>query len=395
MTGLRAWTTLLLVSALFFIITAATFSSLGLALPAMMTELKWSYSQAGIGFSLLAVFCGITSYIPAALIRRFGVRTNFLVGAMVMALAFVCLGKAQGLWLYMFGAALAGFGFTLLATVPGTYLLTRLFARPSFAFGLYFTLGGLGGVAGPLLYGWIAGPGQDWRLFWIACAVAVAVVAIVAAFLCDTRSDVSREAEADPAITTGAWTVKDATRTHQFAFLAAAYSAFLICDISVNAASPSHLKEIGSSPELVAWLMSIWALLNVGARLAGGILSAFVGARLLLIGALGLLATGMAALALGNSPALLTLFVIGIGAGSGLTFFASTILLLDYFGRKPNLELFSLLNLISTIGSAAPWAAGFTRDASGSFAPFFLAIALAMAAMTLLALFLKAPRSAA
>jgi MFS family permease len=393
MTGLRAWTTLLLVSALFFVITAATFSSLGLALPAMMAELHWSYSEAGIGFSLLAVLCGLTSTIPAALIRRFGVRTNFLVGAAVMALAFVCLAQAQGLSFYLFGAALAGFGFTLLATVPGTYLLTRLFARPSFAFGLYFTLGGLGGVAGPLLYGWIAGPGQDWRVFWITCAVAVASIAIAAAFLCDARSDVSRDAEADPAITTGAWTVKEAMRTHQFAFLAAAYSAFLICDISVNAASPSYLAEIGTTPEMAAWLMSLWALLNVGARLAGGILTSFISARLLLIGALGLLAAGMAALALGNSPALLTLYVIGIGAGSGLTFFASTILLLDYFGRKPNLELFSLVNLISTIGSAAPYAAGLTRDTAGSFAPFFLGIALAMAAMTALALFLKAPRA--
>jgi cyanate permease len=88
-------------------------------------------------------------------------------------------------------------------------------------------------------------------------------------------------------------------------------------------------------------------------------------------------------------------YVIGIGVGSGLTFFASTILLLDYFGRKPNLELFSLINLISTIGSAAPWAAGVTRDASGSFAPFFVAIALAMMVMTVIALLLKAPRSAA
>src|SRR3954464_9628620 len=152
MAPVRAWVTLLLVSALFFIITATTFSSLALALGAMVAEMKWSYSEAGIGFSLLAVLCGITSYIPAALIRRFGVRTTFLTGGAVMAAAFICLACTNGLPLYLFGAALAGFGFTLLATVPGTYLLTRLFQRPAFAFGLYFTLGGLGGVAGPLLY---------------------------------------------------------------------------------------------------------------------------------------------------------------------------------------------------------------------------------------------------
>jgi MFS family permease len=152
MTSLRAWTTLLLVSALFFIITATTFSSLGLALPAMVAELHWSWGDAGAGFSLLAVLCGITATIPALLIRRFGVRATFLGGGAMMALAFALLARADGLTLYFAGASLAGFGFTLLATVPGTYLLTRLFPRPAFAFGLYFTIGGLGGVAGPPLY---------------------------------------------------------------------------------------------------------------------------------------------------------------------------------------------------------------------------------------------------
>ena len=65
----------------------------------------------------------------------------------------LCLARRRWLAaLFRSAASLAGLGFTLLATVPGTYLLARLFARPSFAFGLYFTVGGLGGVAGPLLY---------------------------------------------------------------------------------------------------------------------------------------------------------------------------------------------------------------------------------------------------
>ncbi len=388
---LRAFATLLLVSALFFVITAATFSSLGLALPAMVAELGWSWSDAGLGFSLLAVLCGLTSYVPASLIRRFGVRANFLAGAVVMALAFTLLARTDGLLLYFAGAALAGFGFTLLATVPGTYLLTRLFERPAFAFGLYFTLGGLGGVAGPQLYDLIAGEAGDWRTFWLVCAVAVALLAVLAAFFCDTRTDVSARGESDPAITTGAWSVKAALRTPQFVFLAAAYAAFLICDITVNATSVPHLGELGIDAGVAGGLISLWALLNAFSRLAGGMLTNLVDARLLLVVSLGLLAAGMAALALGASPGLLALYAIGIGIGSGLTFFASTILLLDYFGRAPNLELFSLINLISTVGAAAPFAAGLTRDHAGSFAPFLLLVAGAMGAMMLLALFLKRP----
>ncbi len=391
MAPLRAWGTLLLVSALFFIITAATFSSLGLALPAMVAELGWSWGDAGLGFSLLAVLCGITSYVPAAIIRRHGVRACFILGAVVMALAFTLLARTDGLLLYLLAASLAGFGFTLLATVPGTYLLTRLFERPSFAFGLYFTLGGLGGVAGPQLYALIAGADNDWRAFWAVCAIAVTGLGLLAAFFCDTTTNVSARGEADPAITTGAWRVSDAIRTPQFAFLAAAYSAFLVCDISVNAVSVPHLGEAGISAVVAGGLISLWALLNAGSRLMGGLLTALVDARLLLATSLGLLAVGMAALALGTGAAMLGLYAVGIGIGSGLTFFASTILLLDYFGRAPNLELFSLINLISTVGSAAPYAAGLTRDHAGSFTPFLLFIAAAMAVMTLLAVFLKRP----
>jgi OFA family oxalate/formate antiporter-like MFS transporter len=73
-TGGRAWLTLGLMSALFFIITATTYASLGLALPAMVAELHWSWTEAGTGFGLLGLFNGITSAVPATLIRRFGVR---------------------------------------------------------------------------------------------------------------------------------------------------------------------------------------------------------------------------------------------------------------------------------------------------------------------------------
>src|SRR3569623_1893301 len=119
--GLRAWTTLALTSALFFIITEANFASLGVALPSMVAEMKWNWTSAGFGFTLLGFFCGITSAIPARLIRRFGVRANLLAGSLVMGLAFLSLSRADGLLLYFVGASLAGLGFTLLDSVPGTY----------------------------------------------------------------------------------------------------------------------------------------------------------------------------------------------------------------------------------------------------------------------------------
>src|SRR6185369_6042062 len=185
------WLTLALMSALYFIITAATFGSLGLALPAMVAELHWTWTAAGFGFTLLGFFCGITSAVPAGLIRRFGVRAALLAGCLVMGLAFLCLAQTAGLWGYFLGASLAGLGFTLLDSVPATYLLSRLFAPPSFAIGLFFTIGGLGGVVGPLLYTGIIDATGNWRSYWMVMGGLIILTGIVAAFWVDARSDVA------------------------------------------------------------------------------------------------------------------------------------------------------------------------------------------------------------
>src|SRR4051812_31241303 len=184
MTGTKrgGWLTLALMSALYFIITAATFGSLGMVLPAMVGELGWNWTSAGFGFTLLGFFCGITSAVPAALIRRFGVRAALLAGCLVMGLAFLCIAGTGGLLGYFVGASLAGLGFTLLDSVPATYLLSRLFARPSFAIGLFFTVGGLGGVAGPLLYSAVIKTTGDWRSYWLVVGALIVVIGVAAAF---------------------------------------------------------------------------------------------------------------------------------------------------------------------------------------------------------------------
>jgi MFS family permease len=392
--GFRAWLTLILVSALFFLITAASFGSLGLVLPAMVAELHWSWGEAGTGFSLLGVFCGVTSTIPAFLVRRVGVRWTLTLGGVILALSFICLARTHGLPFYFVGASLMGLGFTLLATVPGTYLLARCFARPSFAFGLYFTLGGLGGVAGPLLYLWLSDVAGDWRVYWLAMGAAVLVTALAAAMLVDVHTDVAA-GEPDRAITSQAWDVKAALRTPQFAILAAAYSAFLFVGITANSVSVAHLTQHGVAAAVAGGMMSIEALFNSGARLFGGLAQKYVNARLLLALALACLIGGLLALSAARDTPMMLAYAAGIGIGYGLTFFASTILLLDYFGRGPYLELFSIVNLVSTIGSVAPALAGFTRDGTGSFTPFFLVLSVAVLGVLVAVLWMRAPRKGA
>jgi MFS transporter, OFA family, oxalate/formate antiporter len=385
------WLTLALMSASFFIITAATYASLGLALPAMVAELHWSWTEAGTGFGLLGLFNGITSAVPATLIRRFGVRACLLTGSAVMALAFLCLARADGLLMYFAGASLAGLGFTLLDSVPGTYLLSRLFARPSFPIGLFFTIGGLGGVAGPLLYLLVTGQTSNWRDYWLVAGALVVLTGIAAALLVDTKTDVGGAADSDPDISTERWTLRAALQTRQFWIIAAAYTAFLFCGITANTVSVAHLTQHGVAAAIAISMMSVEGLLNSGARLAGGILTRFVGAKTLLAVSLASLIIGLLALSAAREVPMMLVYAAGIGIGYGLTFFAATILLLDYFGRGPYLELFATVNLIATVGAVAPTLAGLTRDQTGSFTPFFIGLSVLVGLVLLAVVLMRTP----
>ncbi len=394
---LSAWITLAAVSAVFFFTTATTFTSLGVVLPAMIAELGWGWAEAGLGFSLLGVFCGITSYVPAWLIRRVGVRVTFVIGAALMAASFLCLARLHGVMLYYFALSVCGFGFTLLGAVPGTYLLTRVFERPSFAFGLYFTIGGLGGVAGPLFYLWIHDVTGDWRAYWLVAAAGGAVLGVLGALLVDVKTNLHGErnlapTKAGPVFrSTRVWTVSAALRTPQFIIIAIAHTGFLLCGITVNTISVAHLGQHGVSATVAGSLLSLEALINAFARIGGGIVGDFVEPKKLLALSLTALVVGVLALAYARDIPTMVVYAAGVGVGYGLTFYAVSILLLNYFGPRVQLELFSISNLISTLASIGPVSAGWSRDATGSFSIALLVMAAGAAAILVAVLLMRPP----
>jgi cyanate permease len=139
----------------------------------------------------------------------------------------------------------------------------------------------------------------------------------------------------------------------------------------VNAVSVAHLMSRGITAAVAGGMMSVEALINAGARLLGGVIVRWIDAKTLLLMALAMTIVGLLALSAARDLPTMLVYAAGVGVGYGLTFFASTILLLDYFGRGPNLELFAAINLISTIGAGGPAFAGFIADHTGSFVPAF------------------------
>ncbi len=66
------------------------------------------------------------------------------------------------------------------------------------------------------------------------------------------------------------WTARHALRTWQFYVIAATYTAFLWCGITVNSFAVAHIIENGFSETIAATLLSTMAFINAFSRLAGG-----------------------------------------------------------------------------------------------------------------------------
>jgi len=397
--GAPRWLTFVALSALFFLVSAGTFSSLGVVLPVMVAELHLNWTQAGMGYTFLGLACGLASFAPAVLIRWLGVRGTLIGGTLLLIFGFGTLALARNAEMYLAATLLVGIAFALTTTVPGTHVLTGLFQRRSTVLGAYFTIGALGQVAGPLLYLAIEGAHLGWRAYWWMFVIATAVAGGFAAAVVTTRRAPKTAADRPPEQTgpveliggLGDWTVRRALETPQFYVIVGAYTTYLLINTTAHGFAVEHLTERGIAPKAAAAMLSLEAFVGAILSVVGGVIGEKVRPKVLLIVSLVALITGMTALAMARGYPLMLVYAVGVGIGYGLSVLASTLLLLSYFGRRPNLELYSLMCLISTSAAIGPAFGGWARDTLGSFSGMFLLCAALTFAMLVATLFLKPP----
>jgi MFS family permease len=386
------WVTFAALSLLFFLVSAGTFSTLGVVLPAMVRELGWNWKQAGLGYTLLGVTCGLTSVAAAASVRRAGVRATILAGGAMLVAGFGALACAKGVWAYYIGTSIIGVAFSFSTTVAGTHVLTAIFMRQSTVIGAYFTIGALGQVAGPQVYGFIATVG-GWRDFWWAFVIASAVLTAFAVVVTPDRVDQDQDLIDPGRLIQGLheWTARRALATSQFYVIVGAYTMYLLINTTAHGFAVEHLFERGVSQAAARDMLSIEALIGALVSVVGGWLGERVKARNLLVVCLISLIAGMCALAVARGVPMMAVYAVGVGIGYGLSFVAATMLLLTYFGKRAYLELYSIMCLISTAAAIGPAVGGWARDTLGSFAGVFYLCALAALVMLVATAFMKPP----
>jgi MFS family permease len=382
-------------SLILFLITAATYSSLGVVLPAMVRDLGWSWGQAGLGFTLMGAATGASSWFPAMMIRRLGLRATLACGSTVMVAGLLGFAHADSIAAYLIGAVLCGAGFQMMALIPGTYAIGQLFTRKAMAFGVYFTLGALGGVVGPLMAEQLAGANEaGWRGYWMLQAALAAVVGLIGILAIGRIEATATAPDAAPATgQAGDFSVAQALRTPQFYILMAAYFSHLLAGAVAASLSVAHLTERGATATAAGLALSLEGLLAMVARLAGGYLAERIDPRILLVAGQVMLAAGSAALAFGDGAGAMLVYAAGIGIGFGLTVLAVTVLLLEFYGPRHNLEIFALTCLIGAASAIGPLAVGASRDLLGGFAPGLYGMAALIGVIAAASALMRRPRA--
>ncbi|WP_411820599.1 MFS transporter [Hyphococcus formosus] len=397
----RKWAGFSIVSFFFFLVTAGTFTSLGVVLPHMIGELGWNYSQAGVGFSLLALLVGLAAMVPAWIIRRWGIKTSFAVGGACLAIGFALLATATTLMQYFLGASFAGFGYTLCAIVPAVhYFNAKVDAkRRAAVIGAYLTVGGLGGVVGPLLATGVVELLGDWRFhWWVLASVTVVMTLLAVSFVDDNKSAaVLAEVETAKSGEAGAdapyeWSFRQVLRTKEYYIIVFSMTLTLVCGLTMNSWAVAHMGALGVSGAIAAGALSMHALVNSFSRGIGGLLANRIDPKWLLVSALFAEIIGMLALSSADNSFMIGLFAIAEGYGFGMCLFATTLLLVNYYGTANNPEVQGSMHFITTLAMVGPAAAGLVADKIGTFSVVFVAYAVMLLGVLVAAITMRKPK---
>lgn len=370
------WTVFMAVSLAFCFLNLATFTSLGVVLATMASELNWTNTEAYFSFSLLGIACGLSSPLPEMSLRRFGGRVTLSAGAALLVAGFALAAASHSIPVFYAAMILLGIGFSMAGNVPGVALIAAWFEEGSSrTIGYYLMLGAVGGAFGPPVVEAIVSD-RGWRGHWeLMSAVALVVGVLCLIFVKDRPTAVA--AQQEEAVEAD-WTPRQAMLTPQFMLVAAAMAVTMFCITTNSSVGFSHLMKLGASPVVAAQVLSVIAITATLVKGISGKICEMISSTAVLALGLAVQAAGNLLLAFASTAVLQYAAATVYGLGWGLSYVAGTVVLLDYYGRTTGARILSVVWLTTTVAAAGPTGAGWIADQTGSFSPIFLIYAGAL-----------------
>jgi MFS family permease len=227
----------------------------------------WDRAQVVSVYSLTWLAGGLTAPVVGRLFDRYGPRTVYSLGMLLIGGAFLVASHAQALWQFQLSVGLCvGIGIAFIGNVPNSILLGRWFgARLPTAMAVVYSAAGAGVLvllpASQILIDRIGWRGA-YQIFGIAALCLLMPLLLLPWRLFSTGSPHIAK-KADPDFVDGGWTLVSAMRHHAFWALFATFFFTAVGMYALAAQIVAYLIDAGFPPlqAATAWGFSGVALL--------------------------------------------------------------------------------------------------------------------------------------
>ena len=362
--------------------------SWGFFAPEVIADIGLTREQVGQIFGAFTLTFAVAGPAAAWGIRRWGLRGTVTVGALVAALGFWLVSRAESVTdLFLSYSLVGGMGIGLSTVLPAQTLPVFWFKRYRARATAIILTGAavVGGLTTPvdnlILRHW------DWRTGWVLIAcISVFVALIAAVFLRNkpedlgqrrdgrrvdewTAAEEQRSALEPEAVGSASdWTLGQAVRTPQFLIAVFAGMTNTIPWRVLTAHGRLHLEDLGFTPTVAAAILGVRVGVSAAGRLSGS-LGDFVPPRAVFALALVINGLGLGGLAVADTRLLAYACVVLLGVGYGAAYISIPLVFAHLFGRSAFVGTAGLRIAITGLaGYVAPTWAGAAADRTGTYA---------------------------
>ena len=332
-------------------------------LPQFATTFDVGATAAAVIVSIFAFMRLVVAPAGGQLIVRFGERSVYVSGLLIVAASTAACAFAQNYWQLLIFRGLGGAG-SVMFTVAAMGLLIRLAPpeRRGQVSGAYASAFLIGSVLGPVVGGLLAGFGL--RVPFLVYAAALLLAAVVVRTMLTGTNHLGEEARHAPAMTLKEALADSAYRAAVFSSFGNGWVTFGVRMATIPLFATAVLQ---SRPETAAWALAVFAMGNALALTFSGRLSDSWGRKPLLIP--GLVITGAATGLIGVTGDLVWFLVASAvaGFGSGLLGPAQQAAVADVIGRgRSGGRVLAVFQMAADTGAIiGPVVAGLLADQLG------------------------------
>ncbi|MBI4444795.1 MAG: MFS transporter [Acidobacteria bacterium] len=407
------WVTLTCASAAAFS-TGITFYTLPVLYPSFVSAFGWSHTAVASIGSICLFFFGAINPLVGALCDRFGAKRTKLVGLVITGISLVVLAYMNSLIGFYVTAAVLGSAAGAVGTTSTQVLISKWFRKKEgFAVGIVFGGVGVGAVLGPLVTSALVSR-YDWRVALVVLGAfgGIVILPLFAKIVRETPHEIGLTMDDSTEVTgsgagAGSQTktqprtgipFSDALRMRSFWLISFGILFIKMTTLSIIQHMVLFLKgdEVGMSLSSASAFLSFLLFVSVWAKLLIGFLSDKVSRKNIMV--FSCVSSALSLLVLITVPfstSIMYVFCALVGFSHGAAFVLGSLIPREYFGlHSLGKILGSSLLFVSLGGSLGPAAAGYIRDATGSYHAAFVAMIISALLAALFFLLVGKPQPA-